>query len=313
MTKDKEEIQDGWVWCGCKNKLGGCPRESCTMSESSRAASLGMPPYDEVRAVTCPRGHRATTIRCVRCELDDSAKKVIFQSLPEPGTPEFDAAAGPPDVPYARVEHSTSLTRGMFIEPGGAGQAVADGVNDLVMKIAEVSGKVGIIAVRVSEEIGADLGASPGKPMKLITACGLVRIEVELPDAAKDRQLIRKLDEGVDRVRHALGFAPGGADFSMMVDAIRRLKEVADSDNLKVLEKTCARLETCVAAVHERIARHPLLRVLWRRPWRSRYRPRWSSLWEVTSWLIAAHDCDDPSVACTCTGGFRFPNEVSED
>lgn len=313
MTKNKEKIRDGWVWCGCGNKPGGCPRESCTMSESSRAASLRLPPYDDVRAITCPRGHRATTIRCVRCELDDSAKKVIFHPLPEPGTPEFDAAAGPPDVPYARVEHSTAIRRGLFSEISAAGQAMADGISDTVKKIAEVSGKTGIVAVRVSEEFGLNLGAEPGKPMNLMTACGLVRVEVELPGVTNDRQLIQKLDDGIDRVRHALGFAPGGVDFTMMVDAIRRLKEFADSDVLTELEKTCARLETCVAAFHERIARYPLLRVLWHRPWRSRHRPRWGSLREVVSWLVAAHDCGDPSVACTCAGGFRFPNETSED
>ena len=58
----------------------------------------------------------------------------------------------------------------------------------------------------------------------------------------------------------------------------------------------------------------PLLDVLWRKPWRSPSEPRWDhqrsfrvncgNLW---SWLRFAHDCADPSVACSCHGGFRFP------
>jgi len=45
--------------------------------------------------------------------------------------------------------------------------------------------------------------------------------------------------------------------------------------------------------------------ILYRRPWRASWRPR--TLREIVSWLLAAHDCADPAVGCSCSGGFRFP------
>ena len=55
--------------------------------------------------------------------------------------------------------------------------------------------------------------------------------------------------------------------------------------------------------------------ILWRRPWRSSVGPGLSrrhslrinalNLW---SWLRLAHDCSDPSVGCSCHGGFRYPH-----
>jgi hypothetical protein len=51
----------------------------------------------------------------------------------------------------------------------------------------------------------------------------------------------------------------------------------------------------------------------WRKPWKSRafinpLHPR-----SLKDWLQAAHDCSDPSIACSCSGGFRFPLIVDED
>lgn len=58
----------------------------------------------------------------------------------------------------------------------------------------------------------------------------------------------------------------------------------------------------------------PVLDFFWRRPWRSPSRPAVSlhypirvNLANLSGWLRNAHDCSDPSVACSCSGGFRFP------
>jgi hypothetical protein len=50
---------------------------------------------------------------------------------------------------------------------------------------------------------------------------------------------------------------------------------------------------------------------LWRRPWRSPapVPPLGQGL---INWLRAAHDCSDPSVGCSCTGGYRFPRLPQE-
>jgi len=42
-----------------------------------------------------------------------------------------------------------------------------------------------------------------------------------------DRDLVEMLDAGVARISAALGFAPGGADFDMMVDSIEQLRKSA--------------------------------------------------------------------------------------
>ncbi len=44
--------------------------------------------------------------------------------------------------------------------------------------------------------------------------------------------------------------------------------------------------------------------ILLRRPWRAR------DVFACTTWrqwLFEVHDCQDPAVACSCSGGFRFP------
>lgn len=63
-----------------------------------------------------------------------------------------------------------------------------------------------------------------------------------------------------------------------------------------------------IRAMQRRQARWhgPVGDFIWRRPWRSPVpvpRPG-RGLW---SWLRGAHDCADPSIGCSCTGGFRFP------
>lgn len=72
----------------------------------------------------------------------------------------------------------------------------------------------------------------------------------------------------------------------------------------------------CIAAVQRRLARNPVRDFLWRRPWRSPTSLVWSvrqaetpkaALTNAWSWIANAHDCGDPSVACSCAGGYRFP------
>lgn len=69
------------------------------------------------------------------------------------------------------------------------------------------------------------------------------------------------------------------------------------------------REQACIQAIHAR----PWWRVgiLLRRPWRRE--PPWRYGWSLRnlwSWLTVAHDCADPMVACSCTGGFRFPRHA---
>ncbi|MBB3041183.1 hypothetical protein [Nocardioides soli] len=53
--------------------------------------------------------------------------------------------------------------------------------------------------------------------------------------------------------------------------------------------------------------------ILRRKPWRASHGPQIRgrsprvALSNLRRWLRAAHDCQDPAVACTCAGSFRFP------
>lgn len=66
------------------------------------------------------------------------------------------------------------------------------------------------------------------------------------------------------------------------------------------------REQAAVAAMHRR----PWWRVgvLLRRPWRAPKGPRNSGWRGLVDWLYASHDCQDPMVGCSCSGGFRFPH-----
>lgn len=83
-----------------------------------------------------------------------------------------------------------------------------------------------------------------------------------------------------------------------------------------------------LSAMRQRFTRwHPVRDLLYRKPWRKsiwpgiagayrarneRYefetRPHWIAVaWlNIWSWVRYAHDCSDPSIACSCSGGFRF-------
>lgn len=84
--------------------------------------------------------------------------------------------------------------------------------------------------------------------------------------------------------------------------------------DLHQLQGLLSRYREVTQAVHNR----PWWRVgiLLRRPWAvdpvpldtARQQPTWAGgVAYVWSWLTVAHDCSDPSVACSCQGGFLFP------
>lgn len=62
-----------------------------------------------------------------------------------------------------------------------------------------------------------------------------------------------------------------------------------------------------IRAMQRRIARNPIRDFFWRRPWRSPFTPRLHIRGDLWNWLCNAHDCADPSVGCSCHGGYRFP------
>lgn len=51
--------------------------------------------------------------------------------------------------------------------------------------------------------------------------------------------------------------------------------------------------------------------ILNRRPWNSSLRrhPNESLFDWIRSWLFVVHDCKDPAIGCSCSGGFRFPKK----
>lgn len=73
-----------------------------------------------------------------------------------------------------------------------------------------------------------------------------------------------------------------------------------------------------IHAMQERMHRwHGPLDILWRKPWKSPAPTGWREgttlpvkLRNVRHWLRYAHDCADPSVGCSCSGGFRYPHNT---
>lgn len=48
--------------------------------------------------------------------------------------------------------------------------------------------------------------------------------------------------------------------------------------------------------------------ILNRKPWRRHSLFRYGyTLRELWNWLTVVHDCKDPAVGCSCSGGYRFP------
>jgi hypothetical protein len=76
--------------------------------------------------------------------------------------------------------------------------------------------------------------------------------------------------------------------------------------------------QVVITAMQRRASRNPIRDLLWRRPWRSPSRPTRGDTLAITirnywQWLRMAHDCADPAVGCSCTGGFRFPHPKTRE
>lgn len=77
-----------------------------------------------------------------------------------------------------------------------------------------------------------------------------------------------------------------------------------------VLTEQLRRERAVITAMQHRTGRNPVSNLLLRKPWRAGHRPRWNRPREVWDWVRFAHDCQDPVVGCSCSGGFRFPNDA---
>ena len=83
---------------------------------------------------------------------------------------------------------------------------------------------------------------------------------------------------------------------------MRAFDEETEEDHVD-LTNQLRREQAVIQAMHNR----PWWRIgiLARKPWCASWKPR--TLRQLWQWLAAAHDCQDPAVGCSCTGGFRFP------
>lgn len=111
------------------------------------------------------------------------------------------------------------------------------GYVDAAKRAREISG---VKSVTSRFDVGKSLDKRPGQA------------SVEIDGLSDDRELVRKLDAGVGRITEALGFAPGGADFDAMVDAIRMLKMSARVAEAQVVDSPLGRsCPTCLATVDQ--------------------------------------------------------------
>lgn len=101
-------------------------------------------------------------------------------------------------------------------------------------------------------------------------------------------------------------------DDLLSAEALLTLRREMDSLRRGIyLEPQLRREQAAIAAIHAK----PWWRigVLLRRPWRApasvKNRGACESFLKwISDWFLVIHDCQDPAVACSCSGGFRFPN-----
>lgn len=86
---------------------------------------------------------------------------------------------------------------------GDAVTAFYDGVAELVQELAELLPVRSITGVRITDLFAAALGIAPGAPLSLMTACGLVAVDVgTAPDVEALRRALKgALDEIVEHNR----------------------------------------------------------------------------------------------------------------
>lgn len=95
-----------------------------------------------------------------------------------------------------------------------------------------------------------------------------------------------------------------------------RASGLSDAELVALYRGMVERNETCIAAMQKQLLRFPF-GLFHRKPWRSP--GKWYEgvftgsaslrirILNFIEWLRNAHDCSDPAVACSCSGGFRFP------
>lgn len=102
----------------------------------------------------------------------------------------------------------TRKVRTRLPENNPVADALADGVNDLMQVLAMILGAPGILSIRVADRVGLALGIPPGVHMSIMTAVGLVSLEVgpagpgvdELRQALRDA--LRELHEHACEYNH---------------------------------------------------------------------------------------------------------------
>lgn len=77
-------------------------------------------------------------------------------------------------------------------------------------------------------------------------------------------------------------------------------------DEIKILLRRRELDWECIRAMQQRADKFLVFSIFWRKPWKSGHLPNWNSVRSVWDWIKYAHDCQDPAVACSCSGGFRF-------
>lgn len=86
---------------------------------------------------------------------------------------------------------------------------------------------------------------------------------------------------------------------------------LTDSELAKIYKECLDRDREVIRAMQQRAARNPIRHFMWRKPWKSPSKTHFSfskiGFLNLISWLARAHDCSDPAVGCSCSGGFRFP------
>jgi hypothetical protein len=87
-------------------------------------------------------------------------------------------------------------------------------------------------------------------------------------------------------------------------------------EHIKVLERRRSIDQEVIRAMQKKLSSrwNPIKDLLYRKPWRSRIKYHqlkgdywWITIINIWGWLCRAHDCQDPSIGCSCSGGFRFP------
>jgi len=78
-------------------------------------------------------------------------------------------SAGNPDAPKIRIVPA--------VMPGAL--ALTEGTSTLALGVFQATGRVGVLGLRVTEELGLAMGARAGERLAVMTAVGMVEVTVE--------------------------------------------------------------------------------------------------------------------------------------